>query len=157
FLTRCKRYAESCGRNAALRRSDLKTPLESPEFTRIRGCLSELFRIRALPSPGTGGEPSRIAGALLDALLGMLPASFVFVKMSDPEGGPSIEMARTGESAESTGAHEIGEALRSALGNAPGNWPSSARVCIGGIEFSVVSTALGAEGEFGVLAAGSRK
>jgi PAS domain S-box-containing protein len=126
-------------------------------MNRLRGCLNDLVRIMALPTLGMGGEPSRIVSTLLDALVGTLPFSFAFVELNDPEGGPSIEMARVAETTEgSPGAHEIGEALKAALGDAPSKWPLSARVSIGKAEFSISTTGLGLQGEFGVLAGGYR-
>jgi hypothetical protein len=37
----------------------------------------------ALPAVWTGGEPPQIVGTLLDALLGILRLSFVFVRLND--------------------------------------------------------------------------
>src|SRR5215475_6595263 len=104
-------------------------PFESPaeENTRLRGCLNDLVRIAALPVLSTGGEPSRIASALLDALAGMLPLSFAFVRLNDPEGGQSFEMTRAAEPLQDSAcAREIGEALE-VLGDASLKSPLSAR------------------------------
>jgi len=88
---------------------------ESPaeEITRLRGCLSDLVRITALPVLSTGGGLSRVASTLLDTLVGTLLLSFAFVRLNDPEGGPSFEMTRVAEPFEDTAcAGEIGEALK---------------------------------------------
>lgn len=138
----------------------METPLESPveEITRLRGCLNDLVRIMALPVLGTGGEPSRIASTLLDALVRMLRLSFAFIRLNDAEGGPSIEMARVPEPLEdSTCERDIGEALNVSLGDTPLNWPPSARVSIGDVESSIASTRLGLQGELGVVVVGSQR
>jgi PAS domain S-box-containing protein len=137
----------------------MEAPLESPaeEIRRLRGCLNDLVRIATLPVLSTGGEPSRIAGSLLDALVGMLHLSFAFVQLNDPDGGPSLDMTRVAEPSEgSTGAREIGEALKVALGHGR-LWPRTAQVLIGNVEFTVASSRLGLQGELGVVVAGSRR
>ena len=72
---------------------------ESPseEIRRLRGCLNDLVRVAALPVLSMGGEPSRIANTLLDALVDMLPLAFVFVRLNDAEGRPSFEMTRVAQ------------------------------------------------------------
>jgi len=81
-----------------------------------------------------------------------------FARLNDPEGGPSIEMTRVAEPLEeSTCVREIGEALKVALGDDLLKSTRSAWVSIGDVGFSITSTALGLQGEFGVLVAGSRK
>jgi PAS domain S-box-containing protein len=138
----------------------METPIESAaeDITRLRGCLNDLVDVMAVPVLRTGGEPSRIVNSLLDALVGMLRLSFAFVQLNDPEGGPSIEMARvTALLDQSICAREIGEALKVSMRDAPLKWPPSARVSIGEAEFSITSAPLGLQGEIGLLVAGSQK
>jgi PAS domain S-box-containing protein len=138
----------------------MEPPLESPaqEITRLRGCLNDLARITALPVLSTGGEQSQICSALLDLLIGMLPLSFAFVRLNDPEGGSPVEMMRVGQPSENpTCPREIGQALDASLGDAPLKWPPNARVSIGAIDFSIMSTGLGIQGELGVVVAGTQK
>jgi hypothetical protein len=110
----------------------------------------------AHPVLRTGGEPSRIADTLLDALVGMLRFSFAFIRLNEAYGGNSIETARIAESLQdSTCAREIVEALKVSLGHAPLNGlrargPSEGRI-------SVTSAHLGVRGELGVVVAGSQK
>ena len=140
--------------------TDMKGPLESPaeEITRLSGCLNDLIRITTLPALSTGGEPSRIGSTLLDLLIGMLPLSFAFVRLNDPEGGPPREEARVGGPLKvSTRAHGIRQALEVSLEDVSPKWPLNARVSIGGVEFSIASTPLGFQGELGVIVAGSQK
>jgi len=130
----------------------LETPTE--EVARLRGCLNDLVGIMALPALWAGGEPQQIVGTLLDALLGMLQLAFVFVRLNDPDAGPSIEMIRGSELLESTHpAREFGLRLDASLGNAPLKWPPTARVSIGNEEFCLASARLSAKGEIGIVLA----
>jgi PAS domain S-box-containing protein len=129
----------------------------SEEITRLCRCLNDLARIMALPVLSTGDEPSRIARALLNELVGMLGLSFAFGRFDDPEGGLSVEVARVaGPFEESTSEHQIGEAVKLALGHGQ-LWPRKAKVTIGGVQFSVASTILGFQGELGVVVAGCQR
>ena len=58
------------------------------EVARLRGCFNDLVGMTALPALWTGGEPSQIAGTLLDALLETLRLAFALIRLIDPEGGP---------------------------------------------------------------------
>ena len=112
----------------------------------------------ALPGLWAGGEPPQIVSTLLDALIGMLHLAFVFVRLNDPEGGPSIEMVRVDESLEGTArAREISEAIDSSLGDAPPKSRSPAAVSVGEIDLSVASARLGLDGELGIIVAGSQR
>ena len=138
----------------------MEAPLDSraDEVTQLRGCLSDLVGIMALPALWTGGGPPHIVGTLLDALLGMLQLAFVFVRLNDPEDGGPVEMVRVAASWEGTArAREISEAIDSSLGDAPLNWPPHARVCIGDVDLSVASARLGLQGEIGIVVAGSQR
>ena len=73
----------------------------------------------ALPALWAGGEPPRIVSTLLDALLEMLRLTFVFVRLTDRDGGPSVEMTRVAEPLErTTRPWEIGEVLDASPGDA---------------------------------------
>ncbi|PWT80566.1 MAG: hypothetical protein C5B57_12015, partial [Blastocatellia bacterium] len=137
----------------------MDTSLEpaADETARLRRCLNDLVSIMALPAVGAGGEPPHIVGTLLDALLGMLRLAFVFVRLNDPEGGRSIEMARVAKSLPGPiGTREIREAIGSSTGDAPLNWPADARVVIGDFDLSVASAPLGLN-EIGIVVAGSHR
>jgi PAS domain S-box-containing protein len=138
----------------------MEVPLESAadEVTRLRDCLNDLVSITALPALSTGGEPGQILSTLLDALLGMLRLSFVFVRLNDPEAGDSIQIVRLAESLEGTArAREISEAIDSSLGDAPLNRPPHVRVIIGDVDLSVASAHLGLQGQNGLVVAGSER
>ncbi len=112
----------------------------------------------ALPGLWAGGEPPQIVSTLLDALIGMLHLAFVFVRLNDPEGGPSIEMVRVDESLEGTArTREISEAIDSSLGDAPPKSRSPETVSVGEIDLSVASARLGLDGELGIIVAGSQR
>ena len=138
----------------------MEIPIESPaeEITGVRSCFEDLARVMSIPVLRTCNEPPTIANTFLDAIVGMLGLPFAFVHLNDPHGGPPIELTRVAEPfEESICAREIGEALKLSLGDAPRKWPSSARVFIGEVEFSITSAPLGLEGELGVFVAGSQK
>jgi len=143
-----------------VRRSRLGAAGQSPpdEVTRLHGVLNDLESILAIPSLRAEEEPARIVRILLDTVVGMLGLSFALVRLSDPEGGLPIETARVPVPLErSILAPEISEALRISLGESPLKWPPRGRVSINDMEFFVVSTGLGLQGEFGVVVAGSQK
>jgi PAS domain-containing protein len=128
------------------------------DAARLRRCLNDLVSLIALPALWTGGEPPRIVDTLLDALVGMLDAAFVFARLNDAEDGPPIEVARVAESWEGTlRTHEIGKALDGSLGDASRNWPPVARVVIGGAHLSVASARLGLQGDIGAIIVGSER
>src|SRR4029078_6227244 len=67
------------------RAGSLRGESADEEVTRLRGCLNDLVGITALPALWTGGEPSQIAGTLLDALLETLRLAFVLIRFTDTE------------------------------------------------------------------------
>ena len=137
---------------------DVSLELPEEDVARLRGCLNDLVSVMALPALWAGGGPTRIVTTLLDALVEMLNLAFVFVRLDDPEGGPSVEMARVAESLEGTvGVPGIREAIDSSLGDAPLSWPSHARLTIGSVNLWVASARLGLHGEIGGVIAGSQR
>ena len=83
---------------------DVTNPSDSSpeEFTRLRGCLNDLVSVMGLPAVWGGTEPPQILATLLDALFGMLRLTFVLVRLSDPDGGPPIELMRVASPFEGT-------------------------------------------------------
>jgi PAS domain S-box-containing protein len=131
--------------------------VESPaeEVVRLRRCLNDIASIMALPA---GGEPKRIIDTLMEALLGMLPVAFVYVRLTDIDGGPSIEMMRVAEARQpAIEFQQVRATLKAAFGEAPVKWPPTARVPIGGEDLSVASAQLGLDGELGIVVAGSER
>jgi PAS domain S-box-containing protein len=141
-----------------VRRSDVGTPFEAPvdDVARLRRCLSDMVSIMALPALWTGREPRLIVSTLIDALLGILPLTFVFVRLNEVDGGSSIDLMRVAGPMESTTqVREAGAMLNAAFGEAFLKWPARARVRMGGADLSVASVRLGVDGEFGIVVAGS--
>jgi PAS domain S-box-containing protein len=137
----------------------LGTPFKSPveEAGRPRGFLNDLESLMALSSLHADADPAQVVSVLLDTLVGMLGLAFALVRSDDPEGGLSIKTARVTEMLEhSISARGIGTALEMSLGDVPLKWPPTGRLSIGDMEFSISCTALGLQGEFGVVVAGSR-
>ena len=126
------------------------------EATRLRDCLNDVASIMALPAQSTAGEPGHVVATVLDALLEMLPAAFVCVRLNDPEGGPSIEVVRVAESwAEAARVQDIRETIASSLGDADLTSSPRAQILFGDVDLSVAFAPLGVRGEIGTLTAGS--
>jgi PAS domain S-box-containing protein len=138
---------------------DVDASLESPadEAARLRSCLNDLVSIMSLSARLAGGQPPDALGTLMDTVIGMLRLAFVVVRLNHHEDGRPIEVVRVAESwAGAARTREISDAIDSALGDAPRNWPSRAQVAIGDVVLSVASTPLGLEGDLGAVAAGSQ-
>lgn len=137
---------------------DAPTVSTSDEAARLRRCLNDLLSIIALPAVWTGGEPRRIINTLLDALGGMLDASFVFARLNDAEDQPPIEAARVADAWKRTlGKGDIGTALDASLGHASRNWPAVTRAVVGTTHLSVASARLGLQGDIGTIVVGSER
>ena len=145
---------------AARRRSDVAATVESPveDVARLRRCLSDLVSIMALPALWAGGEPPRIVSTLIVSLLEMLRLAFVFVRLNDPDGGPSTEVLRVGAPLQQiAGARGIHEVIQSLQGDAPLESLPSARVSIGEVDLWVPTARLGLQGEIGIVVAGCQR
>jgi PAS domain S-box-containing protein len=133
---------------------------ESPaeEIKRLRRCINDLVSIVALPATWTGGEPSRIIGDLLDALLRMLSLDFVYVRLRDEAGTAPAEMVRISRTwAVKPGPQEIGERLRRWLHDDFTESPLLLSNFFGDTEIAVMPFQLGLHGEMGIIIAGSRR
>jgi PAS domain S-box-containing protein len=117
--------------------------------------LTDLGSILALRGVWADAEPSQIVNTVADALLGMLPLSFVFFRFSDLAGRPSLEMMRVADSVE--GAVEIREAIHSWLGDASATSLARPTMSVGGLDLSVAASRLGLDGEIGIIVAGSQR
>src|SRR5271170_4055434 len=92
---------------------------ESPaeEIKRLRRCISDLVSVLALPATWTGGEPPRIMGNMLDALLSMLGLDFVYVRLRDRTGTAPAEVVKISSTwACKARPQEIGKKLGAWLG-----------------------------------------
>jgi PAS domain S-box-containing protein len=132
-----------------------RTRSAAGEIERLQRCINDLVSVLELPASWIGGEPSQIAGTLLDALMGMLRLNLVYVRVNDPAGDPAIEMVQVRDSRRPPPRPQaIGSMLRRALGDDPKRWPSPVRARIGDEDLSLVTLPLGVEGDIGVLVAG---
>jgi PAS domain S-box-containing protein len=137
---------------------DAHRTFSADDIARLRDCLNDLGTLLALPAVRAGAEPSHTVSPLIDALIGMLRLSFVYVRLNDPEGGPSIEIGRAADAVGGTdGARAIREAIDASLGDAPPKPLSRAAASVGEVDLSVASVRLGLGGEIGILVAGSHR
>jgi hypothetical protein len=129
------------------------------DVPRLRGCLNDLVSVVVLPALWAGSEPPQSVSRLLDALVEMLRAEFVFVRLTNSEGGgPFIEMVRVVESLKGLArGREITEAIDSSLAVAPLKWPAHAQMLVGNLDLSVASVHLGLHGEIGGVIAESQR
>ncbi len=128
------------------------------EVALLRRCLNDLISVTALPPLWANAEPPQIVGTLLDALREMLGLAFVFVRLKDPAGGPTVDLVRVGRPlGPDAGAPEIGEMLDASFGAEPSRWPPSARLPVGGDDVCLASARLGLQAEFGVVVAACRR
>src|SRR4051812_21740935 len=121
----------------------------------LRRYISDLIGVLALPTIWTGGEPSRIADTLADALRGMLHLDLVYLRWTDPAGEAPQAVVRVAPA--SSASSEIAEAIERSLGADPDQWPASLPGPAGQAAMSMVPLRLGLYGEIGVLVAGARR
>jgi PAS domain S-box-containing protein len=62
------------------------------EVVRLRRALRDLVALSAIPSAWVGKAPHAIASGLVDVLATSLRLDFVFVRLSDPNGGAAVEI-----------------------------------------------------------------
>ncbi len=118
--------------------------------------MSDLVSVLALPAMWSGGEPTRIAHTVVDALLSMLQLDFVFMRLNDVDGRTPIELLRFAQPRiHWASSDEISEALKRWLGADPQQMPPGSPSLFGGREFSIVPLGLGLQSEIGVIVAGS--
>jgi PAS domain S-box-containing protein len=137
--------------------AQLRDPAE--EIKQLQRCVNDMISVLALPAMWSGGEPSQIVQALLDALLRMLQLDLVYVRLQETGGQAPIEMVRLARSQTSIASqpHEIGEVLKHWLGADPQEWPPQVRNPLGDRDISIVPLGLGLQSEIGVLVAGSER
>lgn len=142
------------------RQSDMVAKLKHSikEIKRLQRCVNDLVTILALPSVWSGGDPSQIVRTSLEALLSMLRLDLVYVRLEDPVCEAPIEMARFAQSLKlKDQPKEIGDLLNDRLGPDPQKWTPLVRHLIANEDISLVPLRLGAQGEIGVIVAGSRR
>ena len=128
------------------------------EVKHLKACINDLIGVVALPAIWSGGEPPRIAGILLDVLLGILRLDFAYLLLNDPIGGTTLELVRVAEPGQvPERSRDIGEMLGHRLGSDPQRWPAVARIPLGDGAVSLAILQLGLQGAAGVIVAGSRR
>jgi len=128
------------------------------EIKSLQRCMSDLVSVLALPAMWSGGEPSRIAHTLVDALLSMLQLDLVFIRLNDVDGQAPIELVRFAQSQiQEPSSHEVGEALKQWLGADPQQRPPMSRSPLGDRDISIVPLGLGLQSEIGVIVTGSER
>jgi PAS domain-containing protein len=133
---------------------------ESPaeEIKRLRRCINDLISVLALSSTWTGGEPWRIIGNLMEALLSMLSLDLVYVRLRGETNTAPAEMARFSPSwARQPDPQEIGERLKTWLDSGSPESPLHPSDFFGVGEIALVPLQLGLQGEMGIIFAGSRR
>jgi PAS domain S-box-containing protein len=125
---------------------------------RLRGCLNDVVSVMGLPAVWGGTEPPQILATLMDALFGMLRLTFVFIRLSDPDGGPPIELMRIASPFEGAlRAQDLTDALGvGSSGRSPELSPRS-ELRIGDAHLRVTSVPIGVIGESGFVIAGSQR
>ena len=119
---------------------------DGDEVQRLKRCINDLVSVLAMPAIWSGGEPSRIARTLLDALSGMLRLDFVYLRLNDSSGTAPIELIRLAQSAEPTvPPPETAEMLGRLLDGDPRTWPASVGNPAGAGDITVLPLQLGVE------------
>jgi PAS domain S-box-containing protein len=137
----------------------MKMQLEDParEVKRLRRCINDLISVLALPATWIGSEPSRIVNNLLDGLLKMLDLDLVYVRLGCST-GEALELLRASSTWQvMPQLQEVGEMVRSWLGDGTQNWPELTRKTFKHRDISILPLQLGLQGEIGVLVAGSER
>ena len=128
------------------------------EIKHLQHCVNDLVSVLALPAMWSGGEPSQIVHALLDALLRMLQLDLVYVRLKETASHAPIEMVRFAPSQKHIAPpHEIGDVLKQWLVANPQEWPPLVRSHLADRDISIVPLGLGLQAEIGVIVAGSER
>ena len=151
------------------------------EIWKLRGCISDLVSLMALPTLWRDGDATMVCGVLADVLLRMMKLDFVYVRLNAPAGAAPVELLRVAQDPNLAGADKAmpaeasqgvaqgmaqGAASRAAeAGRLLAPWltpeipPFGARVPspLGGGEATLAFLWLGTDMHGGVVAAGSQR
>ena len=133
--------------------------LEDPaqEMKRLQRCINDLISVLALPATWIGSEPPPIVHSLLDGLLNTLNLDFIYVRLVGST-GEAPEFLRASSTWEvMPELKEVGEMVRSWLGDGAQSWPQLTRKIFKQRDISMLPMQLGLHGEIGVLIAGSER
>ena len=120
--------------------------------------MNDLVGVLALPAAWSGSDPGRILDTFLDALMGILDLDFLCARVQlDPHEAP-IEALRTGRHyMASHSREEIGQVVNRWVAEGRQQWPEKEPRHPGEQEVSAVPIGIGAEGELGLMVAGSHR
>ncbi|MBI3909452.1 MAG: PAS domain S-box protein [Armatimonadetes bacterium] len=134
------------------------TETPSDEISRLRRCVRDLVALSALPAVWVGRELRDIAGSLADALLSTLRPDIVYVRLNGSPDGSPLEAARAYRRPEiAEQAVEIGRALAPWLTRDESSLPPAIPNPAGSGTVRLAISAIGHEGECGMVVAGSRQ
>jgi PAS domain S-box-containing protein len=128
------------------------------EIKSLQRCMNDLISVLALPAMWIGGDPSRIIGTLVDALLGMLDLDVAYARLDAPREEGIVEILRVASSLKaSTSAQDLRDLLRRVCDGVKKGWPAATQERIAGGAMAVVPFRLGLHDETGLLVVGSRR
>jgi PAS domain S-box-containing protein len=126
------------------------------EVKRLQRCINDLVSLLALPAVWSGHEPSQIVQVLLDALLRMLDLDFICARLKTPFDSGLLEIPRVSDSCKlKITPQDISRTLNRWLVVDGEKSLPAIRRRFGDEDFSIFSVPLGAEGESGMIVAGS--
>jgi PAS domain S-box-containing protein len=131
------------------------TPPDPNEVQDLRRCVRDLVALSTLPAVWGNADPPPVGRGLAEALLRVLAADFVYVRLTGPAGGPPREAARTRHRAEPEDrAREIGRVLAPWLSPDGADAPPSIPNPVGEGTVRLVVFPIGYRHDYGLLAAG---
>jgi transcriptional regulator with GAF, ATPase, and Fis domain len=151
----------------------LSRPEPLDEIWKLRGCISDLVSLMALPTLWRDGDAAMVSGVLADVLLRMMKLDFVYVRLNAPPGAAPVELLRVAHDPNAASAenpmpadaaqHAATRAAQAGRLLAPWLTPEvpsfGARVPnpLGGGEATLAFLWLGPDMHGGVVAAGSQR
>jgi signal transduction histidine kinase len=128
------------------------------EVQRLRGCMSNLVSLLALPALWSGREPPAIIDTLLDTLVSMLRLDFAYVRVRGLTDGLSTQAVRLSQNEPTTiQSQEISRALEPYLTQDAHPSPFAIPNPTGDGAVSAACLRLGLQEESGVLVAASKR
>lgn len=124
----------------------------------LHRCIRDLVACTALPAFGAGREPQAIVESLADVLWRNLGLDFVYVCVQGTPEEAAVEAVRSArQSDDASQAHAIGQALALWLKSADANPLPCIPNPVGDGMVRLIAIPIGVEGQYGMVAAGSRQ
>jgi PAS domain S-box-containing protein len=124
------------------------------EIRQLRGCINSLVKVMALPATWRSRDPSEILTSFADSLMGTLGLDFFYATLTMDVDKKPLEVLRVGPSHRK---NEIRQSIDHWLNQGPLDGPSGIPSKIGDQEISIFPMRMGAIGDMGFLATGSRR